>query len=232
MKTNNKSNIFKRICHWYRWNIYYKLPDWLFYSPSFFVYDLGLTLTGRQRGVEYVESYLDKIALALHKIAIYDESNREQRIAQWVAEANIYLNNIHCKCDNLNSGISHTSMYRKRLRFKDYVYVLRYLRISDAKYELENEGLENTWESVNLDGLTIKEQREKILAMYRIKPKKIQIRKWEHKELHEVIYNLLKWEFREMANGCGFYFGISDENPYYQQILDKKPLNLFAKHKV
>ena len=79
--------------------------------------------------------------------------------------------------------------------------------------------MENTWESVNLDGLTIKEQREKILAMYRIKPKEIKIRKWEHKELHEVIYNLLKWEFKEMVNGYGFYFGIDDKNPYYQKIL-------------
>lgn len=67
--------------------------------------------------------------------------------------------------------------------------------------------------------LTIKEQREKILAMYRIKPKEIKIRKWEHKELHEVIYNLLKWEFKEMVNGYGFYFGIDDKNPYYQKIL-------------
>lgn len=218
METNNKNNIFKRIDRWYRWNIYYELPDWLFYSPSFFIYDLGLTLTGRQRGVEYVESYLDKIATLLTKIAIYDESDREQRIVQWVTEANIYLNNIHCKCENLNSGISPTSYTRKRLRFKDYVYVLRYLRIG-AKHDLENEGLENTWESVNLDGLTIKEQREKILAMYRIKPKEIKIRKWEHKELHEVIYNLLKWEFKEMVNGYGFYFGIDGKNPYYQKIL-------------
>ncbi len=213
-----KGNIFKRIYRWYRWNIYYKLPEWLFYSPSFFIYDLGLTLTGRQRGIEYVEVYLDKLSIVLEKIAIYDEANREKRIRQWEYEANVYLNNIHCKCNNLTAEIGDSR--RKRLRFKDYVYVLGYLRVGGAKHELENEGLENDWKSVNLDGLDYNQQRDKIIAMHNIKPKKIKFREWEHKELRDIIYNLLKEEFREMAQHLHYYyFGISSDNPYYLKLL-------------
>ncbi len=213
-----KGNIFKRIYRWYRWNIYYKLPDWLFYSPDFFIYDIGLTLTGRQRGVEYAEAYLDKISAVLEKIAIYDESDREKRVRQWEYEINIYMNNIHCKCANLTAQIG--SRDRKGLRFKDYVYVLRYLRVGGAESELENEGLENDWESVNLDGLDYNQQRDKIIAMHSIEPKKIKFREWEHKELHDTIYNLLKEEFKEMAQHSHYYyFGISGDNPYYLKLL-------------
>ncbi len=174
-------------------------------------------IEAKKEALKLLDENTAKIVAHLIRIAVI-ERDKEARFAVWESEIVAWLNEIYSKCENLNSGISPTSYTRKRLRFKDYVYVLRYLRIG-AKHELENEGLENTWESVNLDGLTIKEQREKILAMYRIKPKEIKIRKWEHKELHEVIYNLLKWEFKEMVNGYGFYFGIDDKNPYYQKIL-------------
>lgn len=174
-------------------------------------------IEAKKESLKLLDENTAKIVANLIRIAVI-ERDKEARFAVWESEIVAWLNEIYSKCENLNSSISPTSYTRKRLRFKDYVYVLRYLRIG-AKHDLENEGLENTWESVNLDGLTIKEQREKILAMYRIKPKEIKIRKWEHKELHEVIYNLLKWEFKEMVNGYGFYFGIDDKNPYYQKIL-------------
>lgn len=174
-------------------------------------------IEAKKEALKLLDENTAKIVANLIRIAVI-ERDKEARFAVWESEIVAWLNEIYLKCENLNSGISPTSYTRKRLRFKDYVYVLRYLLIG-AKHDLENEGLENTWESVNLDGLTIKEQREKILAMYRIKPKEIKIRKWEHKELHEVIYNLLKWEFKEMVNGYGFYFGIDGKNPYYQKIL-------------
>ena len=213
-----KENIFKRIYSWYRWNIYYELPDWLFYSPSFFIYDLGLTLTGRQRGVEYAEAYLDKISVVLEKIAIYDEADRNKRLTKWITELSIYLNNISCKCNNLTAEIG--SSRRKALRFKDYVYVLRYLRVGGAESELENEGLENDWESVNLDGLDYNQQRDKIIAMHSIEPKKIKFREWEHKELHNTIYNLLKEEFRKIAEGYYVGYGSFGDNPYYLKLRD------------
>lgn len=215
-----KENIFKRIYRWYRWNIRYELPDWCDYSPNFFIYDLWLTLTGRQRGVEYVEAYLDKLSLALTKIALYDESDRIKRVRQWEYEVNVYLNNIHCKCNNLTAEIG--SFRRKGLRFKDYVYVLGYLRIMSAKSELENEGLENDWESVNLDGLDYKQQRDKILAMHSIKPKKIKFREWEDKELYDAIYNFLKEEFREISKGYYIAYGNFGGNPHYLKLLNGK----------
>lgn len=206
----------KKLYRRFYWALIGELPDWCDYSPDFFIYDLGLTLTGRQRGVEYVEAYLEPIATALEKIAIYDEADREKRIEQWEYEVNIYMNNIYCKCANLTAQIG--GRYRKGLRFKDYVYVLRYLRLSNAKYELENEGLENDWESVNLDGLDYNQQHKKIIAMHSIKPKKIKFREWEHKELRDTIYNFLKEEFREMSKD-GFW-RINPNNPHYLRLLN------------
>lgn len=209
-----KENIFKRIYSWYRWNIYYELPDWLFYSPSFFIYDLGLTLTGRQRGVEYVEAYLQKVVTLLEKIAIYDEDDRAQMIEKWENMADTYLENISYKCNSLNGETRRKC--QKRLRFKDYMYALNYIQIGHAKSELENADLVQRWRNIDLEGLTFEQQREKINKMYDEKNRKVKFIKWNHKELHDIIYNLLKEEFREMSKGG--YVGINPYNPYYLQI--------------
>lgn len=196
------------------WHIAIKLPDWCDLPLSLLWYDIVVMLTGRQRGVEYVEAYLQKVVSLLEKIAIYDEPDRAQMIEKWENVADTYLENISYKCNNLNGETRRKR--QKRLRFKDYMYALNYIQIGYAKEQLENADLVQRWRNIDLEGLTFEQQREKIHKMYDEKDRKVKFKEWNHKELHDIIYNLLKEEFREMSKGS--YVGINPYNPYYLQI--------------
>lgn len=210
-------NAIKRLKKIYD-KLYYKiewiLPEWCSYPLGFLCYDIGLTLTGRQRGVEYVEAYLQKVVTLLEKIAIYDEPDRVQMIEKWENVVDTYLENISYKCNNLNDETRRKR--QKRLRFKDYMYALSYMRIGHAKSELENADLVQRWRNIDLEGLTFEQQRVKICKMYDEKDRKVKFKEWNRKELHDIIYNLLKEEFREISKGG--YVGINPFNPYYLQI--------------
>lgn len=196
------------------WHIAINLPDWCDLPLSLLWYDIVVMLTGRQRGVEYVEAYLQKVVTLLEKIAIYDEPDRAQMIEKWENVVDTYLENISYKCNNLNSETRRKR--QKRLRFKDYMYALSYMRIGHAKSKLENADLVQRWRNIDLEGLTFEQQRIKINAMYDEKDRKVKFKEWNRKELHDIIYNLLKEEFREMSKGS--YVGINPFNPYYLQI--------------
>lgn len=206
------------------WKIEWILPEWCSYPLGFLCYDIGLMLTGRQRGIEYVESYLDKVVTLLEKIAIYDEDDRAQMIEKWENVADTHLKNISYKCNSLN-GESRPSR-QKRLRFKDYMYVISYMRIGNANSELENANLVQRWRNIDLEGLTFEQQRIKICKMYDEKDRKVKFKEWDYDELHDTIYNLLKEEFREMSKGS--YVRINPYNPYYLKLLNGKSIQVNA----
>ncbi len=210
----NALNRLKKIYDNLYWKISWILPEWCSYSLGFLCYDIGLTLTGRQRGIEYVEVYLDKVVALLEKIAIYDEADRMQMIEKWKNMADTYLKNISYKCNSLNGETDPKR--QKRLRYKDYMYVLSYMRIGRGKVELENADLVQRWRNIDLEGLTFEQQKIKINEMYDAEDNKVKFKEWDYDELHDIIYNLLKEEFREMSKGC--YVGINPYNPYYLQI--------------
>lgn len=210
----NALNRLKKIYDKVYWKISWILPEWCSYPLGFLCYDIGLTLTGRQRGIEYVEAYLDKVVALLEKIAIYDEDDRAQMIEKWENMADTHLQNMSYKCNSLNGETNPRR--QKRLRFKDYMYALNYIQIGHAKSELENADLVQRWRNIDLEGLTFEQQRIKIREMYDAEDNKVKFKEWDYDKLHDIIYNLLKEEFRKMSEGS--YVGINPYNPYYLQI--------------
>ncbi len=210
----NALNRLKKIYDKVYWKISWILPEWCSYPLGFLCYDIGLTLTGRQRGIEYVEAYLDKVVALLEKIAIYDEDDRAQMIEKWENVADTHLKNISYKCNSLNG--EKCPSRQKRLRYKDYMYVLSYIRIGNGEVELENADLVQRWRNIDLEGLTFEQQRIKINEMYDAEDNKVKFKEWDYDELRDIIYNLLKEEFSEMSKGS--YAGINPYNPYYLQI--------------